>query len=126
MKQDDVHLTGEVSENVDETDHKPATMNATNKSDDDITNNSNTKTDDNRSNNGLNRSEDSSIGSTTSLNKKINSEPNPSGGNQDDTKSSSTTSSAQYSINENSETSEPKRTIINKYVKKVKNLMKPK
>lgn len=77
---------------------------------------------------GQNRSEESSIGSTTSLNNVINSDPNPSGSsghlNQDDSKSSSTTSSAQYSINDNSENSEPKRTLLNKYVKKVKNLMK--
>lgn len=77
---------------------------------------------------GHNRSEESSIGSTTSLNNVINSDPNPSGSsgqlNQDDSKSSSTTSSAQYSINDNSENSEPKRTLLNKYVKKVKNLMK--
>lgn len=97
------------------------------KTDDDTTNNLNTKTDDNKSNLCLNRSEDSSIGSTTSLNNTINSEPNPSGSssqlNQDDTKSSSTTSSAQYSMTDNSE-SEPKRTLLNKYVKKVKSLMK--
>lgn len=77
---------------------------------------------------GQNRSEESSIGSTTSLNNVINSDPNPSGSsgqlNQDDSKSSSTTSSAQYSMNDNSENSEPKRTLLNKYVKKVKNLMK--
>lgn len=88
------------------------------------TNNSNSI---NKSNTCLNRSEDSSIGSTTSLNNTINSEPNPSGSNsmlnQDDTKSSSTTSSAQYSMTDNSE-SEPKRTLLNKYVKKVKSLMK--
>lgn len=98
------------------------------KNDDDKTNNSNTKTDNNKSNICLNRSEDStSIGSSTSLNNTINSEPNPSGSssilNQDDTKSSSTTSSAQYSMTDNSE-SEPKRTLLNKYVKKVKSLMK--
>lgn len=87
------------------------------------------KRDENKRIAALNRSEESSIGSTTSLNNAINSDPNPSGGsssqlNQDDTKSSSTTSSAQYSITDNSETNEPKRTLLNKYVKKVKNLMK--
>lgn len=98
-----------------------------NDNDDTTANSSITKIDDNKSNTCLNRSEDSSIGSTTSLNNTINSEPNPSGSssmlNQDDTKSSSTTSSAQYSMTDNSE-SEPKRTLLNKYVKKVKSLMK--
>lgn len=102
-------------------------QNVTCKSDGDTKNNSNTKNDDNKSTVCLNRSEESSIGSTTSLNNTINSEPNPSGSssmlNQDDTKSNSTTSSAQYSITDNSE-SEPKRTLLNKYVKKVKSLMK--
>lgn len=97
------------------------------KIDEDTTNNSNSKLDDNKITVILNRSEDSSIGSTTSLNNTINSDPNPSGSssmlNQDDTKSSSTTSSAQYSMTDNSE-NEPKRTLLNKYVKKVKNLMK--
>lgn len=72
----------------------------------------------------MNRSEESSIGSTTSLNNALNSEPSPSDSNsiqnQDDTKSSSTTSSAQYSITDNSEKSDSKRTLLNKYVKKVK------
>lgn len=112
IKQDGVHLTEEVSENTDETDSKPAS---------DIKNHSNTKSDESRLN-----GEESSIGSTTSLNNAINLEPNPSANNQDDNKSSSTTSSVQYSLNDNnSESSEsPKRTIINKYVKKVKNLIK--
>lgn len=69
-------------------------------------------------------SEDSSIGSTTSLNNAMNSEPSPSDSNsmqnQDDTKSNSTTSSAQYSMTDNSEKSDSKRTLLNKYVKKVK------
>lgn len=69
-------------------------------------------------------SEESSIGSTTSLNNAMNSEPSPSDSNsiqnQDDTKSNSTTSSAQYSITDNSEKSDSKRTLLNKYVKKVK------
>lgn len=129
----DDHLTEEVSEIADKIadqiahNYRPI-VNDTSKSDDDTTNNSNTKTDDNKSLNvDLNRSEDS-IGSSTSLNNTVNSEPNPSGSssllNQDDTKSSSTTSSAQYSITDNSEHSEPKRTLLNKYVKKVKLLMK--
>lgn len=67
---------------------------------------------------------ESSIGSTTSLNNAINSEPSPSDSNsvqnQDDTKSSSTTSSAQYSMTDNSEKSDSKRNLLNKYVKKVK------
>lgn len=67
---------------------------------------------------------ESSIGSTTSLNNAINSEPSPSDSNsmrnQDDTKSNSTTSSAQYSMTDNSEKSDSKRTLLNKYVKKVK------
>lgn len=67
---------------------------------------------------------ESSIGSTTSLNNAINSEPSPSDSNsiqnQDDTKSSSTTSSAQYSMTDNSEKSDYKRNLLNKYVKKVK------
>lgn len=98
-----------------------------NENDDTTANNSISNIDDNKSNTCLNRSEDSSIGSTTSLNNTINSEPNPSGSssmlNQDDNKSSSTTSSVQYSMTDNSE-SEPKRTLLNKYVKKVKSLMK--
>lgn len=71
-----------------------------------------------------NFSSGSSIGSTTSLNNAINSEPSPSDSNsipnQDDSKSNSTTSSAQYSMTDNSEKSDSKRTLLNKYVKKVK------
>lgn len=114
MKADDVHLTEEVSE-TNNNGLNRTTANVTNKTDDKITNNPNPKID-------VNRSEESSIGSTTSLNNTINSEPNPSG--HDDTKSNSTTSSAQYSLTDNSDTGDPKRTLINKYVKKVKNLMK--
>lgn len=73
-------------------------------------------------------SEDSSIGSTTSLNNAMNSEPSPSDSNsiqnQDDTKSNSTTSSAQYSMTDNSEKSDSKRALLNKYVKKVKSPFK--
>lgn len=69
-------------------------------------------------------SNSSSIGSTTSLNHAMNSEPSPSESNsmqnQDDTKSNSTSSSAQYSMTDNSEKSDSKRNLLNKYVKKVK------
>lgn len=114
IKIDDAHLTeGGASEN-----------NQQPKIDGDTT-----KKDDKKLNAGPNQSEDSSIGSTTSLNMTINSDPNPTSGsssqlNQDDSKSSSTTSSAQYSMTDNSENNEPKRTLLNKYVKKVKNLIK--
>lgn len=110
-----VNLKEGVSENNISTDKKR--QNTIHKCETETTNNLNTKTDDNKSNTCLNRSEDSSIGSTTSLNN------TSSILNQDDTKSSSTTSSAQYSMTDNSE-SEPKRTLLNKYVKKVKSLMK--
>lgn len=63
--------------------------------------------------------EDSSTGSITSSSNTINSETNPN-----DNRSCSTTSSAQYSMNDNSENSESKRTLLNKCVKKVKSLMK--
>lgn len=120
-------LTEGVSEtNIDTIDNDQSNKHI--KIDEDTTNNSNSKVDDNKITVALNRSEDSSIGSTTSLNNTINSDPNPSGSssmlNQDDTKSNSTTSSAQYSMTDNSENNEPKRTLLNKYVKKVKNLMK--
>lgn len=69
----------------------------------------------------LNQSETNSIGSSTSLvNREQNS--NESSLNPDDTKSSCSTPSAQYSVG--SESSDPKRNLLNKYVKKVKNLIK--
>lgn len=74
----------------------------------------------------INRSESNSIGSSSSLNNSVSRDPEPNTSNSnsmtnlDDTKS--TTSSAQCSVG--SETNEPKRTLLNKYVKKVKSLIK--
>lgn len=74
----------------------------------------------------MNRSETNSIGSSTSLNNIVSHDPEPNTSNSnsvtnlDDTKS--TTSSAQYSMG--SDSNEPKRTLLNKYVKKVKSLIK--
>lgn len=69
----------------------------------------------------INRSETNSIGSSSSLNNIISHDPEPNTSNSnsvtnlDDTKS--TTSMG-------SDSNEPKRTLLNKYVKKVKSLMK--
>lgn len=74
----------------------------------------------------MNRSETNSIGSSSSLNNIVSHDPEPNTSNSnsvtnlDDIKS--TTSSAQYSMG--SDSNEPKRTLLNKYVKKVKSLMK--
>lgn len=77
--------------------------------------------------NRLNCSETNSIGSTSSLNSAINRTPNPfddinSANNQDDSKSSSTTCSQQDSMG--SQGSDKKRNLLNRYVKKVKSLIK--
>lgn len=103
-------------------------QNVTNKTDDDTAKNSNIKSDDNKNTIAINRSEDSSVGSVTSLNDAIDSDQNPAGSNStfnlDDNNPSSTTSSAQLSLTDNSENSDSKRTLLNKYVKKVRNFMK--
>lgn len=77
--------------------------------------------------NRLNCSETNSIGSTSSLNVKINPTPSPhtdttSNINQDDTKSCSTTYSQPDSMG--SQSSDKKGNFVNRYVKKVKSLMK--
>lgn len=70
----------------------------------------------------LNQSETNSIGSSTSL-VNCGQNSNESSFNPDDTKSSrSTSSGAQYSMG--SESSDTKRNLLNKYVKKVKSLIK--
>lgn len=72
------------------------------------------------------KTETNSIGSSSSLDNIVSHDPEPNTSNSnsvtnlDDTKS--TTSSAQYSMG--SDSNEPKRTLLNKYVKKVKSLMK--
>lgn len=71
--------------------------------------------------------ETNSIGSTSSLNSAINRTPNPFDDsnlvpNQDDTKSCSTTCSQQDSLG--SQSSDKKRNLLNRYVKKVKSLIK--
>lgn len=77
--------------------------------------------------NRLNCSETNSIGSISSLNNAINRTPNPpddtnSATNQEDTKSCSTTCSQQDSMG--SQSSDKKRNLLNRYVKKVKSLIK--
>lgn len=112
MNETDAHLTVGVSDNAD---NNSANNQPTIIIEDE-------KNDKNANDNDDGSEVDSSIGSTTSLNNAINSEPSPSDSNsiqnQDDTKSSSTTSSAQYSMTDNSEKSDSKRTLLNKYVKK--------
>lgn len=112
----DAHLTAGVSENADDSSdncNQPTIIIECDK------NGSKTAND-----NVGSEESSSSIGSTTSLNNAMNSEPSPSDSNsiqnQDDTKSNSTTSSAQYSLTDNSEKSDSKRNLLNKYVKKVK------
>lgn len=116
VNENDAHLTVGVSDNADNNACDQPTILVEGEKYDKGDKNAND--DDNRS------EAESSIGSTTSLNNAMNSEPSPSDSNsiqnQDDTKSNSTTSSAQYSLADNSEKSDSKRTLLNKYVKKVK------
>lgn len=73
--------------------------------------------------NQLNCSETNSIGSTSSLNSAINQTPNPlDDANQDDNESRSTTCSQPDSMG--SQSSDRKRNLLNRYVKKVKSLIK--
>lgn len=74
----------------------------------------------------LNDSETASIGSSTSLANAVSAQPNPSDDssslNLDDTKSCSTTCSQPESIGSHS--SEKKNNLLNRYVKKVRSLIK--
>lgn len=94
-----------------------------------LSENSSVLDDDNNNNseNRINRSDANSIGSTSSLNQ-ICTSPKPdqreisNEGNQDDTKSNSTFYSQTNSTG--SQNSDKKRTFLNKYVKKMKSLIK--